>query len=139
MGAIAVAHHGVGGSPLGLVLAVVFAALVGIVVALPVMRLSGIYLALATAALAVALDRWLFNLPDFDIGPVHISIFEVGSVSVDPIRLFGRDFNTPGSLMMPRRSPSHWWHSWSRRCDGVDSVDSSWPCATARQPARHSD
>ena len=100
VGAIAVAHHGVGGSPLGLVLAVVFAALVGIVVALPVMRLSGIYLALATAAFAVALDRWMFNLPDFDIGPVHISIFEVGSVSVDPVRLFGRDFDTPGSLMM---------------------------------------
>lgn len=100
VGAIAVAHHGVDGSPLGLVLAVVFAAAVGTVVAIPVMRLSGIYLALATAAFAVALDRWLFNLPDFDIGPLHISIFEIGSVNVDPVRLFGYDFDSPRSLMV---------------------------------------
>ncbi|HEU5151748.1 MAG TPA: ABC transporter permease [Iamia sp.] len=100
VGAIAAAHHGEGGSPLGIVLAVVFAALVGGLVALPVLRLSGIYLALATAAFAVALDRWIFNLPDFDIGPVHVSLFELGSTSIDALSLFGYEFASPGSKVV---------------------------------------
>lgn len=100
IGAIAAAHHGGGGSPVGLVLAIVFAALVGGLVALPIRRLSGIYLALATAAFAVALDRWIFILPDFDLGPVHISLFELGSTDIDPLRLFGYTFESPGSRLM---------------------------------------
>ena len=100
IGAIAAAHHGGGGSPLGLLLAVVFAAIVGALVALPVMRLSGIYLALATAAFAVALDRWIFNLPGFDLGPVHIEMFDLGSATIDPLRLFGYTFDSPGSLLI---------------------------------------
>ncbi len=100
VGAIAAAHHGSDGSPLGLLLAVVFAAAVGGLVALPVLRLSGIYLALATAAFAVALDRWIFNLPDFDIGPVHVSLFELGSTSIDSLSLFGHEFESPGSKVV---------------------------------------
>jgi len=95
VGGVVMAHHGTDGNPLGLVLAVVAAAAVGALVALPVLRLSGIYLALATAAFAVALDRWIFNLPDFDIGPLHISMFELGSASVDPLKVFGYEFDTP--------------------------------------------
>ena len=95
IGAVVMAHHGADGNPLGIVLAVVVAAAVGGLVALPVLRLSGIYLALATAAFAVALDRWIFNLPDFDLGPVHISIFTRGSLDVSPLELFGFSFNTP--------------------------------------------
>ena len=45
--------------------------MVGALVALPALRLPGIYLALATAAFAVFLDRWLFTLPAFDLGPLH--------------------------------------------------------------------
>ncbi|HMJ78296.1 MAG TPA: ABC transporter permease [Iamia sp.] len=100
VGAIAAAHHGQGGSPLGILLAMVFAAAVGGLVALPVLRLSGIYLALATAAFAVALDRWIFNLPDFDIGPVHISLFELGSTSIEPLSIFGYEFDTRGSQVI---------------------------------------
>ena len=100
IGAIAVAHHGGGGSPLGLLLAMVFAAAIGAVVALPVMRLSGIYLALATAAFAVAMDRWIFNLPDFDLGPVHISLFGLGSTAIEPLSLFGYRFDTPGRQLL---------------------------------------
>jgi branched-chain amino acid transport system permease protein len=95
IGAVVMAHHGVGGNPIGILLAVIVAAAVGALVALPVLRLSGIYLALATAAFAVFLDRWIFNLPDFDIGPVHISIFTRGAVDVDPLEIFGFAFNTP--------------------------------------------
>ncbi len=100
IGAIAVAHHGGGGSPLGLVLAMVFAAAVGAVVALPVMRLSGIYLALATAAFAVAMDRWIFNLPDFDIGPVHISLFNLSGATIEPLSMFGYTFDSPGRQLL---------------------------------------
>lgn len=100
IGAIVMAHHGVGGSPFGLALAVVVAAIVGGLVALPLRHLSGIYLALATAAFAVALDRWIFALPDFDIGPVHISLFQLGSTDIDPLRLFGYTFDSPGAALM---------------------------------------
>ena len=95
IGAVVMAHHGGGGDPLGLLYAVLVAAAVGALVALPVLRLSGIYLALATAAFAVALDRWVFNLPDFDIGPVHFSMFELGSAPVDTLVIFGYEINTP--------------------------------------------
>ena len=82
IGAVAMAHLGHGGSPVGLVWAALLAAAVGAVVALPALRLSGIYLALATAAFAVVLDRWLFVLPNFNIGPIDIKLFEFGSVPV---------------------------------------------------------
>ena len=95
IGALVMAHHGTGGDPVGLLLAVVITAVVGAVVALPLLRLSGIYLALGTAAFAVALDRWIFNLPDFDLGPVHISLFRLGSVPVAPLEVFGYRFDTP--------------------------------------------
>ena len=100
IGAVVMAHQGAGGNPLGVLLAVVVAAAVGALVALPVLRLSGIYLALATAAFAVALDRWIFNLPDFDVGPMHISIFTRGSVDVDPLRVFGYAFDTPARQLL---------------------------------------
>lgn len=100
VGALAAAHHGDGGSPVGLVLSVVFAALVGGIVALPVLRLSGIYLALATAAFAVMLDRWIFNLPDFDLGPVHISLFELGSTTIDPLKVGRWEAASPGARLM---------------------------------------
>ncbi|HEX2577679.1 MAG TPA: ABC transporter permease [Aquihabitans sp.] len=100
IGAVVAAHHGASGSPLGLVLAVVIAAVVGGLVALPIRHLSGIYLALATAAFAVALDRWVFILPDFDLGPVHISLFGLGSADIAPLEAFGYTFGSPGSRLM---------------------------------------
>ncbi|MCI3948635.1 MAG: branched-chain amino acid ABC-type transport system, permease component [Acidimicrobiales bacterium] len=100
IGAVVMAHHGAGGDPVGLLLAVVIAAVAGALVALPLLRMSGIYLALGTAAFAVALDRWIFNLPDFDIGPVHISFFGLGSVPVDPLEVFGYSFDTPTRQLM---------------------------------------
>ena len=100
IGAVAAAHHGAGGSPMGLVLAIVFAAVVGALVALPVMRLSGIYLALATAAFAVFMDRWIFNLQDFDLGPLSISLFGFGSTTIAPLEVFGYAFDSPGSRLL---------------------------------------
>jgi branched-chain amino acid transport system permease protein len=85
---------------MGLVWAVVICAAVGALVALPALRLSGIYLALATAAFAVVLDRWLFNLPNFSWGPLHIALFEQGSVAVKPLAFFGVKLGDPRSQMM---------------------------------------
>lgn len=100
LGAITYGHLGTDGNPLALLAAALVAALAGALVALPALRLSGIHLALATAAFAVALDRWVFALPDFDVGPVGISIFGTGSVAVEPLRLFRRTLGSPRSIMI---------------------------------------
>jgi branched-chain amino acid transport system permease protein len=100
IGALVMAHHGHDGSPWGLVLAAVVSGLTGAIVALPALRLSGLYLALATAAFAVFLDRWIFLFPSFDIGSVHIAIFEGGVVPVSPLRLPGLDPHDKGSQLV---------------------------------------
>jgi branched-chain amino acid transport system permease protein len=86
---------------MAIVWAVLIAAGVGALVALPALRLSGIYLALATAAFAVTLDRWVFTLPKLTVfGLFDVNLFESGSVSVDPIKLFGNTFDDAGSQMV---------------------------------------
>jgi branched-chain amino acid transport system permease protein len=52
---------GHGGSPIGLVAATGISALVGMLLALPSLRLQGLYLALATLAFAVGMDNAFFN------------------------------------------------------------------------------
>jgi branched-chain amino acid transport system permease protein len=89
IGAILMAHHGQGGSVTGLVVATVVTGLVGALVALPTLRMSGIYLALATAAFAMLLDQWIFGLRDFDLVNTRISIFGTGSVAVDALDVPG--------------------------------------------------
>src|SRR4051794_34068016 len=91
IGAIVMSHHGVGGSPVGLVYAAVVCAIVGAIVALPALRLSGLYLALGTGAFAVILDRWIFPLPSFDIGPIHVDLFGALSLPVDRLHIPGVD------------------------------------------------
>ena len=74
LGAYAVATWGGGGNPLGIIAAAVLAAAVGALVALPALRLRGIYLALATFAFAVFMDKVVFN---------QRALFSSGSLSVD--------------------------------------------------------
>jgi branched-chain amino acid transport system permease protein len=101
VGAVVMAHHGGGGNPLALVAVAAVCAVVGALVALPALRLSGLYLALATAAFAVFLDRWVFLLRAFDVGPWRIKGFEGGVIAVDPIDLPGLDStNRPTQLMV---------------------------------------
>jgi branched-chain amino acid transport system permease protein len=92
IGAVVMAHAGAHGNPIGLVAAVVITGAVGAIVALPALRLSGIYLALATAAFAVVLDEWVFQFPSFRIFGHHFNLFESGSLTVPRPKLFGLHF-----------------------------------------------
>lgn len=61
IGAVAMGAWGGDGNPLALVGATAISALAGVFVALPALRLQGLYLALATAAFAVMMDQLFFN------------------------------------------------------------------------------
>jgi branched-chain amino acid transport system permease protein len=100
IGAIVMAHHGGGSSIGGLLLAAILAGAVGALVALPALRLSGIYLALATGAFAVVLDRWIFLLPAFDVGPVHVELFGQAGVPVPRLHIPGVDDGDPRAELL---------------------------------------
>jgi branched-chain amino acid transport system permease protein len=78
VGAVTMGHFGGDGSLWGLVLAVLVTAAVGALVALPTVRLSGLYLALATAAFAVTLDFVFFNqrlvMPNNNLGVPRLDL-----------------------------------------------------------------
>jgi branched-chain amino acid transport system permease protein len=100
IGAVFVGHLGHGGNPWALLAGAVAAGVVGVVVALPAARLSGIELALATAAFAVILDRWIFALPDIDAGPVTIALFDRDALPIDRLSLpFAGTLTTRGLLV----------------------------------------
>jgi branched-chain amino acid transport system permease protein len=87
IGALVFARHGVElngwfESTYLLLFAGLAAGLVGALVALPAIRLGGLYLALATAAFAVFLDQWVFTLEELNIGPLHLKMFESGAIQV---------------------------------------------------------
>jgi branched-chain amino acid transport system permease protein len=98
IGAVLMAHHGQGGSVSGLVVATVVTGAIGGLVALPTLRLAGIYLALATAAFAMLLDQWIFGLADFEVRSTRISIFGTGSVAVDQLDVPG--VSTPQDMLV---------------------------------------
>lgn len=108
IGAIVMAHHGQAGQPWVLVLVALVCAAVGALVALPSIRLTGLYLALSTAAFALFVDSWVFNLPAFDLGPWHLSgghpiqikFFDLGNVAVQPLRLPGIDQNSRNAQLI---------------------------------------
>jgi branched-chain amino acid transport system permease protein len=90
IGGVAAAHLGQHGFLVAIVGAALIAGAVGAVIALPALRLSGIYLALGTAAFALTLDRWIFSLPDFSVfGLFDVGLFNQQSVDVPPPNLFG--------------------------------------------------
>lgn len=91
IGAFAMAHWGADGSPLGLILAVVLAGALGALVALPALRLSGIYLALATLAFSYFVDKVIFQ---------QRSIVESGSMPVGRLRLGPLAFESHRSYMV---------------------------------------
>jgi branched-chain amino acid transport system permease protein len=100
IGAIVVSHFGQGGNPIFLGLAALVCALIGALVALPTLRLSGLYLALATAAFALAVDGWIFRLPEFSavirvpftsltLYRQRVDVFQGGNLDITRFRLAG--------------------------------------------------
>lgn len=83
LGAFAMAHIG-GGSLLGLLAAIGLAGLVGGLVALPALRLRGLYLALATLAFAFAMDNMFF--------PTNVAFTYGGTIHVNRPGLLGLHF-----------------------------------------------
>jgi len=82
------------------VVAVAVAAVAGALIAVPALRLSGIYLALGTAAFAVVCDQWIFNLPSFQLFGNRIALFNQGSISAVGPRLFGFALGSEPDLMV---------------------------------------
>jgi branched-chain amino acid transport system permease protein len=78
-------------SPLAILVAALVAGAVGALVALPVLRLTGLYLALATFAFAQLMDKLVFQA-SFMFG------FN-GSLSAKRMSLFGIDFNSSRSYI----------------------------------------
>ncbi len=91
IGAMAVHHLTPGGSPAGLVWAGVLGALAGALVSLTAIRLSGLYLALATAAFAVIVDSWILRMPSFTVFGYDLWLFEGGTLAIRRFRLPGID------------------------------------------------
>ncbi|HEY1653008.1 MAG TPA: ABC transporter permease [Acidimicrobiales bacterium] len=89
IGAVVVGHLGGGANPLALFAAAGVCAVVGVLVALPTLRLSGIYFALSTAAFATAMDAWVFPLPAFDLFGHQFAPFGSGSLTFAPFRVGG--------------------------------------------------
>lgn len=100
IGAVVWGHLGAQGNLAALVASVVVAASVGALVAVPALRLSGVYLALGTAAFAVVLDRWIFTLPSFEVAGIRIAFFDQGSIDMAGPRLFGWQLDSGEELMV---------------------------------------
>jgi branched-chain amino acid transport system permease protein len=84
LGAFAMGKVAGGGSPLGLVVAVLITAPLGVLVALPALRLRGLYFALFTLSFALFADNVIFqDRHVFDFG---------GRLLVPRLRLFGFSF-----------------------------------------------
>ncbi|WP_405735409.1 ABC transporter permease [Streptomyces sp. NBC_01537] len=100
IGAIVWGHLGGHGQWWALFAAIGISAVAGALIALPALRLSGVYLALGTAAFAVVLDRWIFTLPAFHLFGVRIALFDQGSVEMAGPRLFGLRLDSGSDVMV---------------------------------------
>jgi len=87
IGATMVGHLGAQGNPLSLLAAAGVCAVIGVIVAIPALRLSGIYFALATAAFAITMDNWVFALPSFDLFGHPYAPFGSGTLAFAPFRI----------------------------------------------------
>jgi branched-chain amino acid transport system permease protein len=83
---------GSGGSLLGILAAMGLAGAIGALVALPSLRLRGLYLALATLAFAEAMDTFFFNNPNF-FGAAE-------SISVARPNVFGLKLDSDRTLLI---------------------------------------
>jgi branched-chain amino acid transport system permease protein len=87
IGAVVVAHAGANIATI--LLAGVIAAIVGALVSLVTIRLSGIYMALSTAAVALVFDEWVFTLPPFSVFGHLFDLPQGGTLRVRQLDLLG--------------------------------------------------
>ena len=97
IGATMVGHLGAQGNPLSLLAAAGVCAVIGVIVAIPALRLSGIYFALATAAFAITMDNWVFVLPSFNLFGHPYAPFGSGSLVFAPFRIGSLALNSKTS------------------------------------------
>ncbi|GGO72747.1 ABC transporter permease [Nonomuraea cavernae] len=101
-------HFGITGTGLaarltlwGILLAVLVAAVVGGLVALPALRLRGLYLALATMAFGVFLSNMVLrDTVEHTLFGVTFSLFPNGALIVPPLQLGPLDLRDPGTLLI---------------------------------------
>lgn len=91
IGAYCAYRFGEDGSLMGPAVAVVVTGAVGALVALPAVRLQGLYLALSTLAFAVFMDVMVFQ---------HPRVFSVGSVILDRVEILGVSFEGERAYFM---------------------------------------
>jgi branched-chain amino acid transport system permease protein len=92
IGAFAMARLGLHGSIVGLIVAAALAAAVGALIALPALRLQGLYLALSTMAFAALMDYMFFtNAHVFGNG---------GTLPVARLKIFGLHFSSERSYFV---------------------------------------
>ncbi|MGK2928198.1 MAG: branched-chain amino acid ABC transporter permease [Acidimicrobiales bacterium] len=92
VGALVATKVAADGSPLGLVVAALAAGIVGSLIALPALRLRGLYLALATLAFATFMDNVVFVRAD--------AFGSFGAVSVDRLRFGGTSFGSDSAYFV---------------------------------------
>lgn len=128
LGGVAMVTWGANGSLVGVVISIVVCAVVGALVAFPALRLSGIYLALATAAFAMFCSAMVFNqtkvmpganlpVPQLKIGPLSVN------TDFRQLVLLSVVFAVIGNLLVALRRSS-----WGRRLTAMK--DSPVACAT---------
>jgi branched-chain amino acid transport system permease protein len=100
IGALTWAHLAPDGQWWALIVVVAISAVAGAIMAIPALRLTGIYLALGTTAFAVILDQWVFAIPSITIGSWHIGLFETGTLSAVGPRVFGIGIDSEKSLLI---------------------------------------
>jgi len=87
IGAVVMSKWGANGEPLALVAVVVICGAVGALVALPALRLKGLYLALATFAFALFCEKAVFpQFTGFSQGAAEIGRLQLGPISTDSDR-----------------------------------------------------
>ncbi len=128
IGAVAMATWGANGSLLGVVASIAVCAVVGGLIAFPALRLSGIYLALATAAFAMFCSAMFFNQVDvMPGGNRQVPRLNIGPLSIDSdfsqLVLLAVVFAVIGNLLIVLRRSA-----WGRRLTAMK--DSPVACAT---------
>ena len=128
IGAVAMATWGATGSPVGVALSIAVCAVVGAVVALPALRLSGIYLALSTAAFALFCTSMFFSQTEvMPGGSIQVPPLKIGPLEITSdyrqLLLFAVTIALIGNLLVVLRR-----NAWGRRLAAMK--DSPVACAT---------